>query len=118
MPKFKDVVGSIMRDITEARVLADNASSAICRQYEKDDILKHFPIPRVEIKDIEIDLKFAINQISKDNILEADIIVDAEKLNALPQNSISSAKFNIGIKNYQWANVQEDQRVVKKLIAE
>lgn len=60
MADLREVVGAILRDITEARAQADAASRDIALMYAKDPILRAFTIPRTEIRDLKLDLKIAV----------------------------------------------------------
>ena len=61
MSNLSKVVGAILRDITDARSQADLQAREISRLYAADDILRYFPVPRAEIQDIRIELKFAVH---------------------------------------------------------
>ncbi len=63
MAELSDVLGSILRDVAHARVVSDTFSRDISREYERDVILRLFPVPRVEIRDASIDLRFAVNAV-------------------------------------------------------
>ena len=60
MVDLSQVVGGILKDITQARFTSDAYSRNISRYYEQDPLLRRFPIPRADIEEIEIDLKFSI----------------------------------------------------------
>lgn len=66
MAELHDIMGAILRDLAQARVTSDLYSREISKHYEKDSLLRLFPIPRTEINDVEIELKFAINEIELD----------------------------------------------------
>ena len=59
---LSDVLGAILKDVTESRHLSDKYSRDLSRNYEIDDILKTYPVPRTEIKELDIDLKFAFKE--------------------------------------------------------
>ena len=60
MVDLSQVVGGILKDITQARFTSDAYSRNISRYYEQDPLLRRFPIPRAEIEEIDIDLKFSV----------------------------------------------------------
>lgn len=72
MAQLHDVVGAILRDIAQARVTSDLYSREVSRYYEEDSLLRMFPIPRTEIKEVEIDLSFGIADVRKDVTREED----------------------------------------------
>jgi hypothetical protein len=63
MAELHQVIGSILRDITQARITSDIYSRNLSKYYEQDPLLRRFPTPRSEIDEVEIDLKFAISGI-------------------------------------------------------
>ncbi|MEM7370220.1 MAG: hypothetical protein AAF587_16550 [Bacteroidota bacterium] len=60
MAKLDQVIGAILKDITQARVEADVFAIEASRQYHAHPLLQHFPVPRIDIQEAEIELKFAI----------------------------------------------------------
>ena len=65
MAELKDVVGAVLKDVAHSRVISDYFSAEVSGEYEKDPILSVFPVPRVEIKETSINLKFAVDAVQK-----------------------------------------------------
>jgi predicted nucleic acid-binding protein len=65
MAELKDVLGATLRDIAQSRVISDEFSAEVSREYEQNAILSLFPVPRVEIREASINLKFAVNAVEK-----------------------------------------------------
>ncbi len=63
MANINDVIGSILQNLSEARSSADNLSKFLSEGYRNDPILRLFPVPRTEIRNVEIDLKFGITDV-------------------------------------------------------
>lgn len=63
MAELGDVLGAVLRDITQSRVTGDLFSRDVSREYARDAILSAFPVPRVEIKEASIKLRLAINAV-------------------------------------------------------
>ena len=61
MAELHHIIGSILRDISQARATSDIYSRNLSKYYEQDPLLRRFPTPRTDIDEIEIDLKFAIS---------------------------------------------------------
>lgn len=78
MADLREVVGAILRDITEARAQADLASRDTALMYAKDPILRSFTIPRTEIRDLKLDLKIAVRGLeeSSDDQMARDARLD------------------------------------------
>lgn len=65
MAELKDVLGSVLRDVVHARVTSDMFSRDISLDYVKDPILSAFPVPRLEIKEASIQVRFAISAVEQ-----------------------------------------------------
>ncbi|MEQ8355343.1 MAG: hypothetical protein RH942_07390 [Kiloniellaceae bacterium] len=63
MADLQQVVGAILRDMAKARFSADLYSRSIARYYENDYLLRRFPVPRADIEEMELDLKFSIAEV-------------------------------------------------------
>lgn len=66
MAELNKVLGALLRDVAQARTLSDLYARQVSKDYEADPLLRFFPIPRAEIKDITLDLKFAIATVDDD----------------------------------------------------
>lgn len=60
MPKLADVISTLVSQCAEARVSADLEAVKTALLYREHDILKHFSVPRMRIRDIDINLKAAV----------------------------------------------------------
>lgn len=89
MATFENVLGSILRDIGEARVSSDIYARDASFAYQKDPVLRRFPVPRVDISELEVDLKFSISDIKKSNEIENE---DPE-INSIKINQIVNRNF-------------------------
>lgn len=61
MITLKDYVGNIYKEITKARVQADIETVEVAQEYAKHDLLKHFSVPNMRMKNVEITLPVAID---------------------------------------------------------
>jgi hypothetical protein len=66
MAELHQVIGSILRDIAQARISSDIYSRNMSKYYEQDPMLRRFPTPRTEIDEVEIDLKFTVAGMQRD----------------------------------------------------
>jgi hypothetical protein len=62
MPKLNEVVAGILRDITQARVVADSVSRGYYDIYQQDPVLSQVPVPRIAIREMTVRLRFAVNE--------------------------------------------------------
>jgi len=63
MPTLKDYLGSLVKDLNYARVIADVESANIAKMYAENDLLKHFSIPRMKINDTELTIPISIDEL-------------------------------------------------------
>lgn len=63
MADLQQVVGAILRDLAKARFASDLYSRSIARYYENDYLLRKFPVPRSDIEEVEVELKFSISEV-------------------------------------------------------
>jgi hypothetical protein len=66
MPELYQIIGAVLRDVAQARFMSDRYSRQISNQYEKDSLMRTFPVPRVEIDEVEFDLHFGITSVAVD----------------------------------------------------
>ncbi|OHD09055.1 MAG: hypothetical protein A2086_00240 [Spirochaetes bacterium GWD1_27_9] len=60
---FNEVLNILFRDIIKSRMIADKFSLDVADSYKNDEKLKYFTVPRLNIRDIEIELKFKVTKI-------------------------------------------------------
>lgn len=65
MIKVSDIVGSLVRSVTLARIQADMISSQASLEYLKDPVLRAYPVPRAEIQKADIALKLAVIDVAQ-----------------------------------------------------
>jgi hypothetical protein len=92
MADLRDVVGAILRDVTEARGQADLAVRDLVSSYAKDPILRAFTIPRTEIRDLKIDLKVAVRSVDDS---PDDRARKEQRVRDIVRSSIASLPFPI-----------------------
>jgi hypothetical protein len=114
MSELSKVIGAILADIARGRAMADEFSAQLSEQYANDKILQYFPVPRVDIRSIDLEIKFAFEgkQIEPNNV---EVIMESHRLMEIDPKAISNMKLNLGISNYAWvkSDFETDE---KKLI--
>ena len=65
MAKLSDFLGGLASGICDARVNSDIQSLKIAEEYAKNDLLKHFSVPRMRIDKVELNIPVAV-----DNLVE------------------------------------------------
>jgi hypothetical protein len=129
MAELKDVLGAVLKDVAHARVISDRFSGEVSQEYEKDPLLGVFPVPRVEIKEASLDLKFAVCSVEQrpadptapeaaraGQSLVLDVCVTRKDLAETPETLISSIRLVAQIRNYEWVEAgEENGRPIKRL---
>ncbi len=72
MADLQQVLGAVLRDLAKARFSADLYSRSISRYYEADPLLRKFPVPRADIEEVELDLKFSITDVTRTEVDQAN----------------------------------------------
>lgn len=60
MITVRQFFGALLAEITKARVISDAASANVAQKYLNHDLLKSFPIPRMNVREVEVQLNFAV----------------------------------------------------------
>jgi len=63
MPVLKDYLGSLVKDLNHARVIADIESANIAEMYAEHHLLKNFSIPRMKIMETELTIPVSIDDL-------------------------------------------------------
>jgi hypothetical protein len=99
MADLYQILGAMMRDIAKARMSSDIYSKDIARFYEQDSLLRRFPLPRTDITELDLTLRFAIGKVDFDVSGEAAIMSTfAEPMQTLA-DQIASSAIAVAIKN-------------------
>ncbi len=53
-------LGALLEEIGRARAISDRASVQVAEQYLRHELLKGFPVPRMQFRDVEVELNFAV----------------------------------------------------------
>lgn len=95
MAKIKQILGAILSDVTKAQAISDAYSRDLKPSYREDPFLKLLSVPRTEIKDVTIALKFAIVQEQKETWTDSKIVIyqDANYQGASQQ--LSEGNYNL-----------------------
>ncbi|MBI5895367.1 MAG: hypothetical protein HZB24_04930 [Desulfobacterales bacterium] len=60
MAKLSDIVGGLLRDLSQSHAVADSHTRQILETYKKDPVLAQFPVPRLTIRQATLRLKFLV----------------------------------------------------------
>ncbi|KAB8151197.1 hypothetical protein EZY14_019695 [Kordia sp. TARA_039_SRF] len=61
MITLKDYIGKIYKEVTNAKVQSDIETLAIAQEYVENPMLKHFAVPNIRIKDMELTIPVAVD---------------------------------------------------------
>lgn len=90
MPKLHHIVGTILKDIAQSRVYSDIYSYEVSVHYEKDSLLRQFPVPRTEVKELELEMKFAFSDKQNE---EATQISDSQRLGVFRTQTYNLSRY-------------------------
>jgi hypothetical protein len=76
MVRISDIVSSLLRGITMARIQSDVFSSQASLEYLKDTTLKSYPVPRAEIRQADINMKVSVLETVQKNVDTNTIALD------------------------------------------
>lgn len=60
MPRIKNIVGSILREFTQAQHQANMYAAQLGKEYAENDMLRYFMIPNAAADELDFELKFAV----------------------------------------------------------
>jgi hypothetical protein len=63
MARLSDFLGGLASGICDARVNSDIQSLKIAEEYAKNDLLKHFSVPRMRIDKVELNIPIAVDSL-------------------------------------------------------
>jgi len=97
MPVLKDYLGSLVKDLNHARVIADIESANIAEMYAEHHLLKNFSIPRMKIMETELTIPVSIDDL--DTVAQRDYQpIDNKKFYAKAyveiKNSLKVSRFS------------------------
>lgn len=105
-----DLTNNIALAVLKSKSLVDAESAKVKREvYDRDEILKNIPLTTFEISDVEVELKFLVGGVEKEDVV---INVDPEQL-MRAQNAVSSIKFKLASKKLSEFLVEGKERVIK-----
>lgn len=66
MPYLGDYLGSLLEEVTRARVRADLEAVRVAEIYRSHPLLRNFPIPRVRLPQVEMDVPVLVSEAPED----------------------------------------------------
>ncbi len=65
MPNLGDYLGMLLSEITVARMHADLEAVRVAEQYASHPLLRHMPVPRFRLPDVQMDIPVAIQEMEE-----------------------------------------------------
>jgi len=78
--------------------------------YEKDEIMRNLPVATSDLSEIEVELRFLVEDVEEDDVL---ITTGPEKISAL-QNSLSTIKLRLTSKPLLEYTLASGEKVLKE----
>jgi hypothetical protein len=64
MPDLNDIIGAILRDVSEAQDTANRYSTDLASQYKQHPLLSVMSVPNALVSGVELELKYAIQSVT------------------------------------------------------
>lgn len=109
MSQLNQIIASLLSDINEAKSKADESSRNLAQSYAADDILRYFPVPKIGIQNLEIELKYAIEAVEEKPVQSSQ---SQQRLTALMDSFSSQIAKEI---RSEVAKVTQSTEIYKKL---
>lgn len=108
--KLHDYIGNLVSSIQQARVSADLQAVRVAESYAKHELLEHFPVPRMRLKDVEMTIPIAIDvgQVQKNTNLEP---IDNREFNAAAYKEVLAG---LGKKSLSQASSRRLRQVISE----
>lgn len=115
MITLSDYLGYIFIEITNARINADHYAAAQAKEYAKDDVMKHFSIPRFKIPEMDLNIPVLIAGAKFKSTIEFNM--EEEEFTTYIQDLLNKAEQSIYIKVNGVKNVIIDfTKVIKPIV--
>jgi hypothetical protein len=129
MITLKDYIGKVYKEVTNAKVQSDIETLAIAQEYAANPLLKHFSVPNIRIKNMELTIPVAIDatQATSRDYTERevqDVYINAFKKTYLSfypdkETFIESIKPQLVIKSQELAaNTASDLKLAKEEVSQ
>jgi hypothetical protein len=120
MAKLSLVIGSVLRDLAQSRVISDTFSRDVSVDYEEDPILRLFPVPRMEIKEISISIPITVKSVQPGAVRTEQIVktlakASAAKLGNTVIDALSAKSRNREALSKVFTEVQMGKRLEKTI---
>ncbi len=120
MAKLSLVIGSVLRDLAQSRVISDTFSRDVSVDYEEDPILRLFPVPRMEIKEVSISIPITVKSVQPGAVKTEQIVktmakASAAKLGSSIIETVTSKSKNKEIITKTFADAQMGKRLEKAI---
>lgn len=102
MSQMNQIIASLLSDINEAKSKADESSRNLAQQYAADEILRYFPVPKIGIQNLEVEIKYAIESVEEKPI----------------QNGQSQQRLTAFIQNFSNDTAKEIRTAIRKATQE
>ncbi|GIU70954.1 MAG: hypothetical protein KatS3mg003_0433 [Candidatus Nitrosocaldaceae archaeon] len=108
---LREFMNGIAISAIDAKTLVDEYSIKLRREvYDKDELMKALPLNTFTISDLEVELKFIVEDVEKKNKEDIIINIDPDKLKP---ETVSTIRFKL-ISKPLTEYVVEDKKVLKE----
>jgi len=73
MARLGSILGGILAELARARVIADELTRDLVRQYEVDPVLSSMTVPRVSVNEAQLTLRFSVEDLQESPVPAFDV---------------------------------------------
>lgn len=98
MPALGDYLGTLLAEITNARLQADLESARIAQLYASHPLLQHMPVPRFRLPNVTLDLPLAVERIDQPpgaTTLAVELTTLRQKIEGIVQQELIQRKLEL-----------------------
>lgn len=119
-------VSGLMQALTVGRTMSDRTSLKVADEYLNHDLLRGFPIPRMTLKQVDLEIKFAVNSTTQLEAFLKEPEVSRNIINrfrdvliGLPENDLFRAQFkSAGFRESEWQqNLQDILASIERILS-
>src|SRR2546425_6475217 len=99
MPALGEYLGTLLAEITSARLQADLESARIAQLYASHPLLQHMPVPRFRLPNVVLDLPVAVEKIDQPSgatvPLTAELSALRQKIEGIVEQELNQRKLEL-----------------------
>src|SRR5438132_458461 len=117
MPALGEYLGTLLAEITSARLQADLEAARIAQLYASHPLLQHMPVPRFRLPSVSLDLPVAVEKIDPPPPVQV-LLATAQLKEIAPPWSLTRIHLTISEEGVEWTQTNPSDDASKTLVPE